>query len=53
MLSGGFPLVVGNVNTAVDMFLIGLALSALRDGGLPEGAPEGRRLRTGWASATG
>ena len=35
VLSGGFPLVVGNVNTAVDMFLIGLALSALRDGGLP------------------
>ena len=39
MLSGGFPLVVGNVNTVVDMFLIGLALSALRDGGLPETAP--------------
>ena len=39
VLSGGFPLVVGNVNTAVDMFLIGLALSALRDGGLPEEVP--------------
>lgn len=39
VLSGGFPLVVGNVNTVVDMLLIGLALSALRDGGLPETAP--------------
>lgn len=39
VLSGGFPLVVGNINTVVDMLLIGLALSALRDGGLPETAP--------------
>lgn len=39
VLPGGFPLVVGNVNTVVDMLLIGLALSALRDGGLPETAP--------------
>lgn len=39
VLSGGFPLVVGNVNTVVDMLLIGMALSALRDGGLPETAP--------------
>ena len=39
VLSGGFPLVLGNVNTVVDMLLIGLALSALRDGGLPETAP--------------
>ena len=39
VLPGGFPLVVGNVNTAVDLFLIGLALSSLRDGGLPETAP--------------
>lgn len=39
VLSGGFHLVVGNVNTVVDMLLIGLALSALRDGGLPETAP--------------
>ena len=39
VLPGGFPLVVGNTNTVVDMLLIGLALSALRDGGLPETAP--------------
>lgn len=39
VLSGGFPLVVGNTNTVLDLFLIGLALSALRDGGLPETAP--------------
>ena len=43
VLSGGFPLVVGNVNTAVDMFLIGLALSALRDGGLPAAHRLGQR----------
>lgn len=39
VLSGGFPLVVGNTNTVLDLLLIGLALSALRDGGLPETAP--------------
>lgn len=53
VLSGGFPLVVGNVNTAVDMFLIGLALSALRDGGLPEEVPAAGRLRAGPAGALG
>ena len=46
VLPGGFPLVVGNVNTAVDLFLIGLALSSLRDGGLPETAPAVCRNRS-------
>lgn len=39
VLAGGFPLVVGNTNTVLDLFLIGLALSALRNGSLPERAP--------------
>ena len=46
VLPGGFPLVVGNVNTAVDLFLIGLALSSLRDGGLPETTPAVCRNRS-------
>lgn len=39
VLAGGFPLVVSNTNTVVDLLLIGLALSALRSGSLPEEAP--------------
>lgn len=39
VLAGGFPLVVSNTNTVLDLFLIGLALSALRNGSLPERAP--------------
>ncbi len=39
VLAGGFPLVVSNINTVLDLFLIGLALSALRNGSLPERAP--------------
>ena len=34
------------INTAVDLFLIGLALSSLRDGGLPETAPAVCRNRS-------
>ena len=39
VLAGGFPLVVSNTNTVLDLFLIALALSALRNGSLPERAP--------------
>lgn len=39
VLAGGFPLVVSNTNTVLDLFLIGLALFALRNGSLPERAP--------------
>lgn len=38
-VDASFPLVVGNTGTVLSLFLIGLMLSALRDGSLPEPAP--------------
>ena len=39
LFSASFPLVVSNTGTVLSLFLIGLMLSALRDGSLPEPAP--------------
>ena len=43
LFSAPFPLLVGNWYTVVNMFLIGLMLSAFRDGALPERAAPGAK----------
>lgn len=44
LFAASFPLVVGNTGTVLNMFLIGLMLSAFRDGAMPEERPAERLL---------
>ena len=44
LFAASFPLVVGNTGTVLNMFLIGLMLSAFRDGAMPEDRPAERLL---------
>lgn len=48
LFAASFPLVVGNTGTVLNMFFIGLMLSAFRDGAMPEEQPGavGRTRRT-------
>lgn len=50
MTGASFPLLVGNWNTLADMFLIGLMLSAFRDGSLPEADQLVKRTAPGGAA---
>ena len=44
LFAASFPLVVGNTGTVLNMFFIGLMLSAFRDGAMPEERPAERLL---------
>ena len=44
LFAASFPLVVGNTGTVLNMFFIGLMLSAFRDGAMPEDRPAERLL---------
>ena len=44
LFAASFPLVVGNTGTVLNMFFIGLMLSAFRDGAMPEEQPAERLL---------
>ena len=44
LFAASFPLVVGNTGTVLNMFFIGLMLSAFRDGAMPEDQPAERLL---------
>lgn len=44
LFAASFPLVVGNTGTVLNMFFIGLMLSAFRDGAVPEERPAERLL---------